>query len=1830
MMSEDSETISSPTRPGGQDLDVSTSKQGLTLLSSIEPAPVDGDAGDTRLDIDVVHVLGVSMRESPLALSFLSDSLPQSSRRREYHFDFDVSGTLSDDLEFTKDYVEFQARQLLDGLLEYRRPRANDEPAQRVTIFFAYDIGAVILKKAISIASDINEEYSEIFASIAKIIFTGCFNRGGERDLGLKILTFLNDAILPEDGRSEAVWKSCITLSSVQNLVSTIRHTNEAFLASKISSRCTTFSLYAGTSSKRIHGTLGYYFATLGLSSELAIEEVDAEGIQAAFPNLMDNIGSGITSWASLGPSEIALEQSLLSLAAPEAHLMIKKVSPDHPVLKGENYDMWCRLGGTQVIYLEGTDSQATTEAAEQMSMDWIRRQQLRRRYFVRSFEFRFCASDPARNSTMAMLTACFLHFFRRTTADAFRVQDLQDQLRDQFKLQNAWTDDDLCNMALNSYIWMYEESTFVLIGLDECDAASRRRFWTLVGSIASRCENRFNIIVAGNKPGSYDAQMLREELKYWPEVNILNFEVPQEPEIDVGPETQRNDFLARLCSPPPGSHPVKECLERLQSMNPKTMSSILDVVKMYSRWPADCTKENFRAFLDTTRRVDSSYTPEETAWKILSSVPCQEVVMSALTWIIAAQRPLTLDELASFVAISRNMLGEQLDLPKSEEIRRCSMDIDKQIRGFAVVEAGQFRIHSHILELLADAPTQDWEALRKRAPRLTAEVLLQYLRLEIVQERLHGLFRQYEERVQQSGHAMTPPLMPDGKDMLFYAVQALPHHLSGIEVAEDIEAQLRDPSGPYEAWSKVYWAMSNPFARPHSGPLKSAWRAWTSTLEFGPPSVVRLRDVNGQDNNGRPPMDCLAEAVRANNQDLAISFAEEVISDFQNQASLTKDERLIFPPSILWRAAWLDMDRLLDLVLSHSEQQDDSSSASCPSMLFLASRIGCSNSVDVLLKHKGDTRLAKKDRPTALHAACGRGHLTIVQTLLKKDLSMINTPHPSTLLYVASFWGCWEIVETLLESGADPNQAKCAPRPKAADDPVEHDWTPITAACHNGLVKTVRMLLKHGADPETPGPWGADTCLYLAAVNSTSLETTKVLLEHGADPNHKNLEDPLLTVIIYSKRIPENTKLEMFELLLNNDPPVNLERGNEEGVTPLMDAAATGRLSATQCLLDHGASVDARDSNNYTALFWAIFGGHWEVARQLLRHHDQPVLDLVSSRGYTLLQTAIENVDELRNLLEAGADPSLVNRWQQNLLDRAVVLEKTQVVKMLLETGRGVDLHHRDCDGYTPIMVATGYTPNEEITRMLMEAGSSLSETTPNGSSPLHLAAWKCRPDVLQVLLDFHDTDDLSRKSDTGQTPLVAMADFESEASLECIRLLVRAGVDINSQDNYGNTLLTQASSAGPGARAVHDWLLARPTIDIHLVTVREGTALHVACMYGDEGLVSMLLQKGARVNSTHLCDKPTPLIAACMPERRFDTEDPAARTESAERIVRTLITHGADASLVSGISIFNALCAAAFCAGVGTINFILDKAASARTPDPLGRLPIHFAAANGVRNFEAVALAHGGDIMAPDRFGKNALHWAAQFGKAGAVRAILHRLPPRDRKRCANSEDADGWTPLAWASRPIEPDYAEFWTRSEAPDYEATIQHLLEHGADIHVRFRTGRGDEAEEFTPLLMARRYEADAAIIELLTPRGQDGEASADSGDERVYRRLDGFCDFCFAQSRGVAYRCETCTDRYWICKKCLPVATVEHPRTATFEGPHTFDSGSGQEFVFQSKASSSGESGTSGDDASRTSGDIRSGADVSTAEFEPMDFPEGDIEQLEFPDLQKLGGLEDL
>ncbi|KAL7905886.1 hypothetical protein GGI35DRAFT_124542 [Trichoderma velutinum] len=148
------------------------SREGLTLTTLVDSTQQESDT-DKSPDIDVVHVTVVDKDEERLKLeTLLLESV--ASRRREFIFRCDISSLLAG--EFTSQSIDALARQLLRSLTFFQQ---NDEQAsRRALMFVAYDLGDLIVKKAICIAAANEQQWPGIFTSAAQFVCFECLFHG--------------------------------------------------------------------------------------------------------------------------------------------------------------------------------------------------------------------------------------------------------------------------------------------------------------------------------------------------------------------------------------------------------------------------------------------------------------------------------------------------------------------------------------------------------------------------------------------------------------------------------------------------------------------------------------------------------------------------------------------------------------------------------------------------------------------------------------------------------------------------------------------------------------------------------------------------------------------------------------------------------------------------------------------------------------------------------------------------------------------------------------------------------------------------------------------------------------------------------------------------------------------------------------------------------------------------------------------------------------------------------------------------------------------------------------------------------------------------------------------------------------------------------------------------------------------------------------------------------------------------------------------------------------------------------------------------------------------
>nr|GMC84178.1 putative ankyrin repeat protein RF_0381 [Ipomoea batatas] len=313
----------------------------------------------------------------------------------------------------------------------------------------------------------------------------------------------------------------------------------------------------------------------------------------------------------------------------------------------------------------------------------------------------------------------------------------------------------------------------------------------------------------------------------------------------------------------------------------------------------------------------------------------------------------------------------------------------------------------------------------------------------------------------------------------------------------------------------------------------------------------------------------------------------------------------------------------------------------------------------------------ADGDGQTLLHLAIAQRRPDLVQLLLEfgPDLEAPSRLLGSTPLEAAASSGESLIVEILLANRAGTERSELSV------------WGPVHHAAGNGHIEVLRLLLLKGANVNALTKDG-DTALHLA-VRERRRDCTRLLLASGALTDIRNSRDGNTPLHIAAGNGDE----QMVRLLLQNGAEKNTRNKHgktsydvaaENGHNRLFDAlrlgdnlcaaARNGDVGAIQKLLDHGANVNGRDQNGWTALHRAAFKGRIEAARALI---DNGVdVNCRDEEGYTALHCAVEcgHADVAELLVKKGADIDARTNKGVTALQIAETLRFSGITRILVQ----------------------------------------------------------------------------------------------------------------------------------------------------------------------------------------------------------------------------------------------------------------------------------------------------------------------------------------------------------------------------------------------------------------------------------------------------------------------------------------------------------------------------------------------------------------------------------
>ena len=164
------------------------------------------------------------------------------------------------------------------------------------------------------------------------------------------------------------------------------------------------------------------------------------------------------------------------------------------------------------------------------------------------------------------------------------------------------------------------------------------------------------------------------------------------------------------------------------------------------------------------------------------------------------------------------------------------------------------------------------------------------------------------------------------------------------------------------------------------------------------------------------------------------------------------------------------------------------------------------------------------------------------------------------------------------------------------------------------------------------------------------------------------------------------------------------------------------------------------------------------------------------------------DNASTIQELLSRGFDANTLNAQGVHGLLLAVQEPAPKVADVLIRWPK-TNVESRNGKDESPLMLAS-LRGHLELARKLIERGADVNKT---GWAPLHYAATNGHLEVMELLLENHAYIDA--ESPNGTTPLMMAALYGTPAA---VKLLLDAGADPTPRNQLGMTAIDFATKAG------------------------------------------------------------------------------------------------------------------------------------------------------------------------------------------------------------------------------------------------------------------------------------------------------------------------------------------------------------------------------------------------------------------------------------------------
>ncbi|XP_058971642.1 transient receptor potential cation channel subfamily A member 1 isoform X2 [Pocillopora verrucosa] len=353
------------------------------------------------------------------------------------------------------------------------------------------------------------------------------------------------------------------------------------------------------------------------------------------------------------------------------------------------------------------------------------------------------------------------------------------------------------------------------------------------------------------------------------------------------------------------------------------------------------------------------------------------------------------------------------------------------------------------------------------------------------------------------------------------------------------------------------------------------------------------------------------------------------------------------------------------------------------------------------------------------LHIAAHLDHVNsvaICKLLLQYNAKILARDHKNmTPIAHAALHGCYDVMVCLFHYSKGQGISR--------DDVLLHvdntDSTLLHLAVESGVAKVVELCLEEGAGPNAVKSSDGSTPVHLAS-SYGYMDILDILMKAVAfilDPPPD--QDGMLPI----HKAAQSNHSEVISYLLKQDMD-QINATDHERRTPVMLAAQCNCFETAKVLLEHGANVDVRDSENKTVLHYAI--GSSDIVKEILKDVKASALIRAKDRlgntplHYAACKGCVKDASIILMKYRAGA--TITNGSGETPLHIAARYGCTSVAKKLME-GRGKrTVNGNDVYERTPLHLAA-QQGHDELVEFFLKRGAKIDSDV-HGQTPLHYAA--------------------------------------------------------------------------------------------------------------------------------------------------------------------------------------------------------------------------------------------------------------------------------------------------------------------------------------------------------------------------------------------------------------------------------------------------------------------------------------------------------------------------